>query len=506
MCTVLIHGYHPLSEDGGIYVAGIQTLLNPTLFPHDLPFALATRHYSLFAALSATIVETLHAPLPYLLLFAAFAGAVLLLFAAYRIASRCTRLPAARLCAVALLAVWFALPIAGTSLLLMDPYVTARTFSTPLSLLAIAFAIDFRWPATLRQLLKPAVCLFAAAAFHPLMAAYAGFFVVALLIARLPTRPIRNLAWIALASTAFAAAAFLQALAPPESAATLAAAVSRYYWFLAQWQWFELAGLAGPICVLALLLRFARYPVDSTSTALCRAAVATGLIAIAIAAVFAQQHFSTHLVARLQPLRTFLLLYAVMIVLLGVALAERLWRHRGANRVWLSPALASGVLLALAFVMFYAERQTYTASDHLELPWRPASNPWSQAFVWARLHTPPDALFALDADYITTRGEDAQTFRSTAERSALPDFSKDGGEAAIRPALADIWFAGQFIQRGLSASTPSRRARRLQPLGVTWLVLHANAKTDGACPYANSVVKVCPLITEKAAALSYRSP
>ena len=79
-----------------------------------------------------------------------------------------------------------------------------------------------------------------------------------------------------------------------------------------------------------------------------------------------------------------------------------------------------------------------------------ARNLWVQAFVWIRGNTPKDALFALDADYINAAGEDAQCFRAIAERSALPDYSKDGGEASIAPELADAWAIGQAAQQRLS--------------------------------------------------------
>ena len=72
-----------------------------------------------------------------------------------------------------------------------------------------------------------------------------------------------------------------------------------------------------------------------------------------------------------------------------------------------------------------------------------------QAFLWIRGNTPKDALFALDADYINAPGEDAQSFRAIAERSALPDYSKDGGEASIAPDLTAAWSIGQAAQRGL---------------------------------------------------------
>jgi hypothetical protein len=150
-------------------------------------------------------------------------------------------------------------------------------------------------------------------------------------------------------------------------------------------------------------------------------------------------------------------------------------------------------LIAMALLMFFVQIQTYPTSQHLELPGRALTNPWSQAFVWAGQHTPAGALFALDANYITTDGEDGQTFRATARRSMLPDFSKDGGEAAVRPSLATEWYAGQAVQQSLSALTDAERRQRLRPLGVTWLILHATAPTAAACPYANAVVKVCSL-------------
>ncbi len=483
--TLLIHGYHPLSEDGGLYTAGIQSALDPTLFRHDLAFASATRHYSLFTPIMATIVRTLHLPLPWLLLFTYLAGTWIFLYAAWLLAARCFPSQRARLCAIALAATWYTLPIAGTSLLLMDPYVTARTLSTPLALLALALALDFEWT-TLRRIVGPLVCplvaLAAAAAFHPLMTAYAAALVLTLLIAKLPCRPARITGYATLTAAALLIAGVLQLKAPPENAATIAASFSRYYWFLSQWQWYELLGLAGPLIILALLLRFGRP--NPAATALIRAAIALGLIATLISLLFAHESYSTHLVARLQPLRAFLLLYAVMTILLAGTLAERFSRMR---------IVAQITLTAMALLMFFVQRQTYPASQHLELPGRIPTNPWSQAFLWAGEHTPTDALFALDANYITTDGEDGQTFRATARRSMLPDFSKDGGEAAVRPSLAAAWYSGQAAQQNLSALTDAERRQRLRPLGVTWLILHATAPTAAACPYANAVVKVCSL-------------
>ncbi len=476
-----MHGYHPLAEDGGLYVAGVESSLNPVLFPNDLPFVRATTHYSLFTPVLATLVRLTHIALPWLLLLADLTGIVLTLYAAWLIAAQCWPSQRTQLLATSLVAAWFTLPIAGTSLLLMDPYVTARTFSTPLSLLAIAFALQLP---TRRSLTRSAITLVAAAAFHPLMAAYAVGIIIALHIAKLPTHRAQIRAYATLTTLVLAAAAFLHFTAPAESPATTAAAFSRYYWFLSQWQWFELLGIIGPLIVLTLLLRSTNP--TTPQAALCRAAIAIGLIATLVSALFAHEHFPTHLVARLQPLRQFLPIYAVMIILLGGTLAELTSRKLG--------VLAPAFVLVMAAIMFTVQRQTFPASLHLELPHRAHANPWQQAFLWARENTPTNALFAIDANYITTANEDGQTFRATAQRSVLPDFSKDGGEAAIQPALADAWQAGATTQLNLSTLTDPARDARLLPLNATWVLLHSAAPTSHNCPYNNGTVKICTLL------------
>jgi hypothetical protein len=221
-------------------------------------------------------------------------------------------------------------------------------------------------------------------------------------------------------------------------------------------------------------------------------AMAVGVVAVIVAMLFARTDSATHLVARLQPLRTFQLVYVVMILTLGAWVAERVLQRRAWR--WLT------VFSLLAGVMICAERRTFPASRHLELPgavaWMPRSsdgNAWEQAFVWISRNTPKNAMFALDAEYITRPGEDAQGFRAIAERSALPDYSKDGGVVANKPGLADTWSQGQAAQTGLSNESDSERSAELRPLGVTWVVLARNAATGFVCEYANEAVKVCRL-------------
>ena len=90
---------------------------------------------------------------------------------------------------------------------------------------------------------------------------------------------------------------------------------------------------------------------------------------------------------------------------------------------------------------------------------------YERAFAWIGRNTPKDAVFAMDAQYITKPGEDAQSFRAIAERSVLPDFSKDGGVVTNKPELAAEWLQGQVAQAGLGAEPDARADCRVEAAG-----------------------------------------
>ncbi|MDR3745918.1 MAG: hypothetical protein P4K80_07305 [Acidobacteriaceae bacterium] len=578
--SVIINGYHPYAEDGGLYLAGVKRLLDPALYPHGTAFVLEPMRLSFFAPTLAALVRllpmtpdaALHRGLPVVLLALHLASIWATLFAAWLLATRCWTTRAARAGAVTLLACWLSLPVAGTALLIMDAYVTARSLSTPALLLALIGVLDWTEPdrtersaAMTRRRRGFYLCagsLTLATVMHPLMAAYALAATLMLLATRAPRRSSRVGWTLTLAVTALVLAALLQAVARPESAEYLRVALTRTYWFIAQWRWFEWAGLAAPLAILSAMAYSAApriyvsnslehlsnycrpiclsfrseakesafahsttvYPItedalwppltydpilhrkveladgqsvqaEDARRALLRMAVAVGVIACLIAALFARAAAATHLVARLQPLRAFQCVYLVLVLILGAHLGERILR-RSAWR-WVA------TLLLLGGVMLGAERAAFPHSNHLELPAFASSgsqqsevrNQWVQAFLWIREHTPKDALFALDADYINAPGEDAQCFRAIAERSSLADYSKDGGEASIAPDLTAAWAEGQAAQQRLSspATTDAERLATLRPLGVSWLVLQASATTSLNCPFSNAAVKVCQL-------------
>jgi hypothetical protein len=489
--AVGIHGYHPYAEDGGLYLAGVKKLLHPTLYPYWPQFVTEHLRFSLFAPMVAGLVRGSHWDLMTVMLVLHVVNFWVTLFAAWQLAARCYTSREARCGAVALLTMWMTIPVAGTSLMLMDPYVSARSLSTPCGLLALVGMLDFmaarrnqgiqRW----RGLALCGGAFLVAAMMHPLMAAYTLGFLLLLACMLVDDRTVRLAGTIGLCVVAISTAAALCWIAPPESAEYLRVAMTRNYWFVAQWRWYEQFGLLAPLAILGFVGLKKRDSSQSASTALARVGLVAGAIACVVAVLFARVGSATHLVARLQPLRMFQMVYVVIIVVIGAAVGELLLRRHAVRWVM--------TFVALGGVMLYAERQTFPQSAHLELPWTTPQNAWEQAFVWISKNSRVDARFAVDARYIEEAGEDAQTFRSIAERSVLPDYSKDGGEAAITPELTAAWSMGQRAQTGLERETDAARLAALHPLGVGWIVLRREAATGFRCDYENAAVKVCRL-------------
>jgi hypothetical protein len=500
--AVLAHGYHPYAEDGGVYLPEIKRLLDPGLYPHGSEFVVGHLRYSLFAPAMAGLVRESRLSVDVVLLLVHIATFWTTLFAAWLLAARCFASREARGGAVALLASWMTLPIAGTSLMLMDPYVTARSLSTPLALLALVGALEFLLPQFEREdgetgwrwrgLALCGAALAGAGAMHPLMAAYALGAVLLLGTLLSSSRTVRVWGTVGVGLTGVAMAAALQLSAAPESEIYQRIMLTRDYWFLSQWHWYEWIGLIAPVVILSRVALMPRREGDIARVGLARMAVAAGVTATVAAILFARTGLAIHLVARMQPLRIFQLVYVVMTIMLGAALGERLLRRRPLRWV-----LAFSLLTT---VMVIVERRTFPASRHLELPDVPAwnastdsGNRFEQAFVWIRTNTPKDAVFAMDAQYITKPGEDAQGFRAIAERSVLPDYSKDGGVITNMPELAAAWLQGQIAQAGLNTESDDQRLAALKPMGVTWVVLQRNSVTGFRCEFANEAVKVCRL-------------
>ncbi len=489
--ALAIHGYHPFAEDGGPYFSAILKAMHPALFPSWSQFVSALTRFSLFAPLVSGVARLsgLSAAWANFLLY--FVSLWATIFAAWLISTRCFLSRRARYGAVSILALSLTIPIAGTSLLLIDPYLTARSFSTPLGLFAIAVMLRLTQSTGRNSMLlwpSAAACLFcaiASAIMHPLMTADTAGFLMLLFALSRPKSAARFWSVAALCCLAILLAASISLLPAPATPAYSEAARSRTYWFLGKWRWYEIFGLVAPLLLLDLLTRFRWRRVHQGARSMALASIAAGVTAIAIALLFARASSVSYTVARLQPLRIFLIIYVVMILLLGACAGEFFL----AVRRWPFAIL----FLLLGGVMFFAQLRTYPGSAHIELPGAAPRNGWEQAFLWIRRNTPPDARFALDAYYIGYPGEDAQYFGAIARRSALPDYSKDGGIAAIAPALANQWAAASAAQTGLNHETDTQRLAALHPFSIGWIVLPAASKTAFPCPFSNSAAKVCRL-------------
>ncbi|HEY1808517.1 MAG TPA: hypothetical protein VGG42_08140, partial [Acidobacteriaceae bacterium] len=183
-----------------------------------------------------------------------------------------------------------------------------------------------------------------------------------------------------------------------------------------------------------------------------------------------------------QVLRSFHLIYCIGVVLCGGVLAT-LTRSR-----WL-PA----ILLVFLFAgMVLVERAEWPGGRRLELPGVAPANPYTQAFLWIRTHTPPDAVFAFNPRLDYRPGEDEQGFRALSERDQLAD-DKDAGVAAVVPALAPRWAAQRKAVLSVDSMSDAERRSTLAPLGALWLLLPPTAPTALPCPFRNAAVQVCRL-------------
>ncbi len=470
--VLLVHGYHPLADDGAVYVAGIKKLVHPDLYRPDAVFVLWNARVSIFSHVLAALVKYVHIPLPVLLLACHLTSIFLFLLGCRKVAIRVFDSLYSQWGAVLLGAGCFTLPVAGTSLFIMDPYLTARSFSTPLNLLALAAVLDEAWA-------EAGVWLLIAALLHPLMAGFAAIFLVALVLVK--RRMWRGLAVFGVLGLLTCAAIFMATHDVPLDLASSRAALSRSYFFLSSWEWYEYPGLGAPL--LLLLLAAWRTRGEGAAADLSITGAFVGSCALIASLCFVHSTGSLML-ARFQVLRVFHLIYLVGTLLLGGLLGRLAQRRLG---------IAACVYLAVLLVMFAGQRLTYPASDPVEWPGLRPRNHWQQAFLWISANTPKNAVFALDSDYIESAGEDAQGFRATAERSALADWYKDGGIAAMFPAAQEIWWRQVQATENLNRTTDAERVARLVPLGASWIVLPAKANTSLLCPYHNAAVKVCSL-------------
>ena len=186
---------------------------------------------------------------------------------------------------------------------------------------------------------------------------------------------------------------------------------------------------------------------------------------------------------RLQPLRCLALCYMVLVVVGGGLLG----RYVLQGQAWRWVAL----FVPISLGMFFAQRQMFPASAHVEWPWAQPRNQWAQAFEWIRGNTPVDALFALDPRHMELPGEDENGFRARAERSMLADLVKDKGACSMFPPLSVKWAEQVGDQKNFKQFGKNDFERLRQKYGVSWVVLEQQPPAGWQCPYENSAVRVC---------------
>jgi hypothetical protein len=157
--------------------------------------------------------------------------------------------------------------------------------------------------------------------------------------------------------------------------------------------------------------------------------------------------------------------------------------------------------------MFALDIATYPASPHIERPGIHYQSEWLSSFLWIRDHTPKDAMFALDPEYLSKAGVDLHGFRAIAERSALADQEKDSGAASVFPELADRWKQESAAQSDWAHVSEDRLQHLRTQFGVGWVVLENSAPVGGlSCPYWNGQLRVCRIVDEQRQLFSQITP
>jgi hypothetical protein len=290
----------------------------------------------------------------------------------------------------------------------MDQYVNPRNLAAFAGLFAVVRTIE-------GKLVRAGLWLVFAIAIHPLMVWFSlSFCLLWLALRRFASK-----------STSFAngmpaLALVLPRIFYPTSQAYHQAIHFHENHYILHWEWYEWLGAIAPVFIFWWLGRIAASRQISDVARACRALIFYDLAYFAAALVISiPQQFEG--LARIQPLRSLLLLYVMLIIIGGGFAAEYFLK----NRRWRWAVL----FLPLCAGMFIAQRSLFAASDHIEWPWAKPKNQWEQAFLWIRSNTPNDAVFAIDPVYIRIPGEDTVAFRPVAERSSIADGYKDSGNS-----------------------------------------------------------------------------
>jgi hypothetical protein len=375
--------------------------------------------------------------------------------------------------------VLFTIPVAGTALYIMDQYLNPRNLATFAAIFAVTRTLENKYARALLWLVF-------AACMHPLMASFAFSFCALLVVMTYAEG--RNTAPQIASRAASALTCLLLPfgilLDPPGSQAYHQAALRHGFHYIQRWAWYEWLGILAPMLLFWWFARMARARQCRRLDLLCRAFIIYDLIYFVMALAFdLPARFES--LARLQPLRSLHLLYMATFVVMGGFAAEYVLQ----NRVWRWLAL----FLPLSAGMLMAQLALFPASAHVEWPGAAPGNPWAQAFDWIRQHTPVDAVFALDPEYMQIPGEDEIGFRCRTQRSRLADANKDNGVVSMFPSLAEAWWEQVKAQTPWKKFASEDFTRLKQKYGAGWVLVQQPGPAGLDCAYQNAAVRVCRL-------------
>jgi hypothetical protein len=468
-----VMGYHPGTEDDGVYLAAVKADLNQSLYPHDSAFFRLQLQATVFDRLIASFVTTTGIPVAWADLFWQLLSLFGILWAAHSIARHLFPDPRAHWAGIAMLAAMFTLPVAGTALLVVDQHLHPRNLATALILLAIARILD-------RKPGQSAVLLLLALVIHPIMSAFGISFCLFLLL----TQSEAVTLWLTPATQPLAAALPMSWIFDPPSVTWRRALETRRYYFLTQWTWYEWLGALGPLVLFWLLARLAQKRGDSVLARFALAVLFYGIFQQIVAILLLSTPYLVRLTP-LQPMRFLHLVYLFMALISGCLFGTHLLKA--------CPWRWALFLLVVNGSMFLAQRALFSGSEHLEFPGRQSANPWLQAFAWIRLNTPNDAYFALDPYYLAAPGENYHSFRALAERSQLADALKDAAVVTQVPQLGPAWASQVDATAGWNLFGLADFDRLRRGLGVSWVVSAYPQPPGLQCNWHNNSLSVCRL-------------
>ena len=466
-------GYHPGTEDDGVYLTAVKSDLNPALYPRDADFFRVQLQATLFDQWIARFVRVTHIPLAATELFIQFASIFAMLAGCWGIARSLFDDECVQWAGVALTAVMLTLPVSGTALYLADQHLHPRNMASALVLLAVSRILrDKLWQAVPLLLISFVL--------HPIMALLGISFCFFLTMAML--EPVH--AWLRSLRDALASAAPLGWIFESPTASWRRALETRSYYFLYSWTWYEWLGAIGPLVLFWTLWRVALKRREAKLARFALAIFAYGIVH-QVASMIVTESPALVRLTPMQPMRFLHLIYIFM-VLIGGCLIGKYFLKASALR-W------AAVFGITSFGMFASQRALFAATPHFEFPGTCTANPWLESFAWIRNNTPVNAYFALDPSYLAVPGEDYHSFRALAERSQLADMVKDPAVVTQVPELGTDWEKQIDAQEGWRHFKLADFERLRSEFGVNWVLVSYPQPAGLDCKWHNATLSVCQI-------------